>query len=73
MPKAIKISKANKNELIAKFNLYDDELDGVEGHYLVAEFGSQKPEGYLSEKRLDELYVRGTELSHDFFVVTRRV
>lgn len=69
MKKAIKITTENIERLSKEFDLDPSELDqefGFSiGYWLIADFGAQRPEGYISEAVLNEQFdlVPATELT----------
>lgn len=59
MAKAILITEQNARALEMEYDLEDEQLDGLEGFWLIADFGEKdagKIRGYLSKSALDRTY-----------------
>lgn len=73
MPKAIKITAANKTGIEGDYSLDDGEIDDMEGLFFVADFGSEKGTyGFLNQVALDHAFIKGEDIQNGFFEVTRR-
>lgn len=73
MPKAIKVTKDNKNRLVTQYNLDEDYLDDMLGMWLVADFGeSEAIHGLLMDKGLNELFTTEAKLDNDYIEIKRK-
>lgn len=72
MPKAIKITDANKKVLELKFEMEDGLLDDSVGYNLVSDFGDHGWGGTLTDERLKEFFNVGVPLNNDWFEITFR-
>jgi len=71
--KAIKITKGNKAELTATYELSEGFLDYSSGLFLVAGFGNKQYEGLFTPAAFSVLFTRtGKELKNGFFEVEKK-
>lgn len=60
MKKAIKITEDNLDRLVGELNLDPSELDQdygpTLGYWIIADFGAQRPEAYLTEEVFNETF-----------------
>lgn len=72
--KAILVTKANRESLESQYDLEEDMLEGFEGLYLIADFGSSTAvhHGWVNKIHLDMHYTIGRELQNDYFEIVRR-
>lgn len=69
MAKAILITEQNARALELEYDLEDEQLDGWEGFWLVADFGEKslgKIRGYLTKVGLDRTYEIVGDLENDY-------
>lgn len=72
--KAVKITKNNKQELEAQYQMPEDVLEYSSGLYLVAGFGDTQHQGILTRTGLhDQFDITGNELLNGFFEITKKV
>lgn len=73
MPKAILITKDNQRKLEGQYAMEEDELDGCEGYWLVADFGSTAVLGLLSQEVFEEKFHinEGVKMLNDYVQVIR--
>lgn len=70
MPKAIFITKENRVNLETQYDLEIDQLKGMEGLALVADFGGRTVHGYLNKVAFEKNFVAtGQMLDNDYFEV----
>jgi hypothetical protein len=74
MPKAVKVTKENKNHLVDQYNLDEDYLDDMLGMWLVADFGeSEAIHGLLLDKGFNELFeVTDAKLANGYVEIKRK-
>lgn len=69
MAKAILITEQNARALELEYDLEDEQLEGLEGFWLVADFGEKslgKIRGYLTKVALDRTYEIVGDLENDY-------
>lgn len=74
MPKAVKITEDNKDNITAQYKMDPGSLDDMVGLFLVADFGAEAVTyGYLTQKGLDNSFrTPGINLQNGFFEVILR-
>lgn len=69
MAKAILITEQNARTLEMEYDLEDEQLDGLEGFWLIADFGEKdaaKIRGYLSKSAMDRTYEVVGDLDNEY-------
>lgn len=73
MPKAIVITKENRSDLEKQYDLEVDQLAGMEGLSLVADFGGRTVHGYLNKVAFEKNFVpTGKMLDNDYYEVEKK-
>ena len=73
MPKAIVITKENRSDLEKQYDLEIDQLSGMEGLSLVADFGGRTVHGYLNKVAFEKNFVStGKMLDNNYYEVEKK-